>query len=73
MRLEKYRHIQILKSLIEAERELTSDDLAKLTGSSLRTIKNDIRYLNSLCMNEGICEIRPYKAKGYKMINADEA
>ncbi len=65
MKLEKYRHIQILNALIEADRELTADSLAKISKSSLRTVKNDIVFLNGLCEAEGGCRIVSYKAKGY--------
>ena len=66
MRLEKLRHIQILKILINAEKEVTADQLARATRSSLRTIKYDIGILNGLCVDEG-CRIDSYKAKGYRL------
>jgi len=66
MRLEKLRHIQILKILINAEKEVTADQLARATRSSLRTIKYDIGILNRFCADEG-CRIDSYKAKGYRL------
>ena len=65
MRLEKLRHIIILKALLETDVPLTAASLASLCRSSLRTVKNDIAYLNSLCVKENIMEIRSLKAKGY--------
>lgn len=65
MRLEKLRHIIILKALLETDVPLTASSLASLSRSSLRTVKDDIAYLNSLCVKENILEIRSLKAKGY--------
>ena len=73
MKIEKYRHIIILRTLIKAKEPVTANTLAKLTNSSLRTIKSDIAHLNALCDEEGIARIRSYKAKGYRIDVKDEA
>ncbi len=72
MKIEKYRHIIILRTLIKAKEPVTANILAKLTNSSLRTIKSDIAHLNALCDEEGIARIRSYKAKGYRIDVKDE-
>ncbi|MBQ6335055.1 MAG: HTH domain-containing protein [Erysipelotrichaceae bacterium] len=72
MKLEKYRHIMILRTLISDPEPVTAASLAKLTKSSLRTIKNDITQLNKLCLAEGSARIKSYKAKGYKIVAEDE-
>lgn len=72
MKIEKNRHIIIFKTLIEANEPVTAETLAKLTKSSLRTIKNDISHLDSLCMEEDILHIRSFKAKGYAIEVKDE-
>ena len=72
MRLEKYRHIIILRSLFEAKEPLTAEELSRSAKTSLRTVKSDILYLNSLSEQEGIFSIVSYKAKGYRIKVRDE-
>ena len=67
MKLEKYRHIIIMKTLLEAKEPLTAAYLATASKSSIRTVKNDIVYLNGLCKKEKALRIDSYKAKGYKI------
>ncbi len=72
MRLEKYRHIIILRKLFEAKEPLTAEELSRAAKTSLRTVKSDILYLNSLSEREGIFSIDSYKAKGYQVRIRDE-
>ncbi|MBR4471931.1 MAG: HTH domain-containing protein [Erysipelotrichaceae bacterium] len=72
MKIEKNRHIIIFKTLIEGNDPVTAETLAKLTKSSLRTIKNDIAHLDSQCVKEEILHIRSFKAKGYAIEILDE-
>ena len=65
MKLEKNRHMMILKTLISAEEAVTAEQLAKVSGSSVRTVKNDIAYLNSALKRENSAAIVSLKAKGY--------
>ena len=72
MKIEKYRHIIIFRTLMQADEPVTAEALAKLTKSSLRTIKSDIAHLDALCQEEGIIRIRSYKAKGYAIEARDQ-
>ena len=72
MKIEKNRHLIILHTLANTDEAVTSDVLANLSLSSLRTIKNDINYLNNNLIKEGIGKIESYKAKGYRLKAIDE-
>ena len=65
MKIEKNRHLMILDGLMKADRELTAKQLAVISDSSIRTIKQDIIYLNECLKKEGIATIVSRKAKGY--------
>ena len=65
MKLEKNRHMIILRTLINADEAVTAEHLARVSGSSVRTIKNDIVYLNGVLKRENSAVIVPLKAKGY--------
>ena len=46
MVIEKNRHMKELIELFHAEEPVTAEQLALSTDSSVRTIKNDVKYLN---------------------------
>ena len=53
MIVEKNRHLIILKNLIDEE-NVTSEKLALLSFSSVRTIKSDLLYLKEILEKEKI-------------------
>ena len=67
MKLEKNRHMVILDTLIHADKAVTAEQLAKVSRSSVRTVKNDIVYLNSVLQREKSAAIISLKAKGYEI------
>lgn len=72
MKIEKNRHLIILKTLIENDTVfVTSELLAEKCMSSVRTIKNDIKALDSDLQNEGIAYINSKASKGYQIIPTD--
>ena len=72
MKIEKNRHLMVLKGLMEADAEITAEKLALLSDSSVRTVKQDIGYLNDSLRKEGIASIRSLKAKGYVLEPMDQ-
>lgn len=67
MRIEKTRHLKILRMLFENKRIITSEELAGVSMASVRTVKSDIILLNEQLKNEGIAHIHARKARGYKI------
>lgn len=57
----------ILNILMGAKEPINSQQLADGSRSSVRTVKNDIHYLDSEMRKEDIACIESYKAKGYKI------
>ena len=72
MKIEKNRHLMVLKGLMEADAEITAEKLALLSDSSVRTVKQDINYLGDSLRKEGIASIRSLKAKGYVLEPMDQ-
>lgn len=72
MVIEKNRHMKELIELFHAEEPVTAEQLALSTDSSVRTIKNDVKYLNEELKEEDGCEIYSHKGKGYSIIIHDE-
>ena len=72
MKIEKNRHMLILYHLTRAEETLTAEVLARLSKSSIRSVKNDIVFLNAELEKEKIARIVSYKAKGYRLEVLDE-
>lgn len=46
MIIEKNRHMNELTKLFRSSEAVTSEELASFTDSSVRTVKNDMKYLN---------------------------
>ena len=46
MKIEKNRHLIILDALTKASESMTAEQLALLSRSSVRTVKNDLKLLN---------------------------
>ncbi len=67
MKIEKNRHLMILDGLMKASAPITAEQLAFLADSSVRTVKEDIPYLNRMLEKENIARICSYKAKGYQL------
>ena len=68
MIIEKNRHLNELIKLFDSLKPVTATELASFTNASIRTIKNDMKYLNEeLKASEG-CEIYAHKGKGYSII-----
>ena len=72
MRIEKNRHIMIFHALMNADDIITASELARVTMSSIRTIKSDIAYFNPILKKENIARIDPHKGKGYQIVVKDE-
>ena len=72
MKIEKNRHLMILDGLMKTDSEITAEKLALVADSSIRTIKQDIVYLNDSLKKEGIACIRSLKAKGYLLEVLDQ-
>ena len=72
MKIEKNRHMNELIELFNATEPVTAQQLALSTDSSVRTIKNDVKYLNEELKEEDGCEIYSHKGKGYSIIIHDE-
>lgn len=63
MIIEKNRHMNELTKLFRSSEAVTAEELASFTDSSVRTVKNDMKYLNEeLLASEG-CEIVSHKGK----------
>ena len=71
MIIEKNRHLIILKNLLN-EDFITSEKLALLSFSSVRTIKNDLQYLKEMLEKENIVRITATKSMGYHLEVIDE-
>ena len=72
MQFEKNRHLNILFYLLNAERPVTSAELADYCMASLRTIKSDVVYLNKELGQDGSARIASRKAVGYVLEVIDE-
>ncbi|MBO7697399.1 MAG: helix-turn-helix domain-containing protein, partial [Erysipelotrichaceae bacterium] len=72
MKIEKNRHLMILDGLMKADSEITAEKLADISDSSIRTVKQDIIYLNENLKKENIARISSLKAKGYVLEPLDE-
>ncbi|MBP5278842.1 MAG: helix-turn-helix domain-containing protein [Erysipelotrichaceae bacterium] len=72
MKIEKNRHLMILDGLMKADSEITAEKLADISDSSIRTVKQDIIYLNESLKKENIARISSLKAKGYVLEPLDE-
>ena len=60
-----------LMKLFRSSEAVTAEELASFTDSSVRTVKNDMKYLNEeLKASEG-CEIVSHKGKGYSIVISD--
>ena len=71
MIIEKNRHMNELMKLFRSSEAVTAEELASFTDSSVRTVKNDMKYLNEeLKASEG-CEIVSHKGKGYSIVISD--
>ena len=46
MIIEKNRHMNELTKLFRSSEAVTAEELASFTDSSVRTVKNDMKYLN---------------------------
>ena len=66
MIVEKNRHLIILKNLLDEE-NVTSEKLALLSFSSVRTIKSDLLYLKEILEKEKIVRIVAAQSKGYHL------
>ena len=65
MKIEKNRHLLLLDGLLQSDGPITAEQLAFLSDSSTRTVKQDIPLLSSQMEKEKIAVIRALKAKGY--------
>lgn len=72
MKIEKNRHLDELLMLLDATESLTSEHLARQTMSSVRTVKNDMAFLNISLQKEEIAKIISHKAKGYELVVLDQ-
>lgn len=72
MKIEKNRHMEELIELLHAGEPVTAEQLALSTDSSVRTIKNDVKYLNEELQQSDGCEICSHKGKGYSTVIHDE-
>ena len=71
MIIEKNRHMNELMKLFRSSDAVTAEELASFTDSSVRTVKNDMKYLSEgLKASEG-CEIISHKGKGYSIVIND--
>ena len=63
MIIEKNRHMNELIKLLNTDGSVTAEELASFTDFSVRTVKNDMKYLNEeLKASEG-CEICAHKGR----------
>ncbi|MCR4855976.1 MAG: helix-turn-helix domain-containing protein [Erysipelotrichaceae bacterium] len=72
MKIEKNRHLQILDGLMKADAAITAKQLAFLSDSSVRTVKDDIALLSASMEEEKIARILSFKAKGYTLEVIDQ-
>jgi hypothetical protein len=72
MHILKNRHLTILTLLLKTEQPITSQELADAAMASVRTVKNDIHFLDSELQAENIAKIRSYKARGYQLEPLDQ-
>ena len=75
MIIEKNRHMNELTKLFRSSEAVTAEELASFTDSSVRTVKNDMKYLNEELLTSEGCEIVSHKGKGYSIaiIDAEKA
>lgn len=75
MIIEKNRHMNELTKLFCSSEAVTAEELASFTDSSVRTVKNDMKYLNEELLTSEGCEIVSHKGKGYSIaiIDAEKA
>lgn len=71
MIIEKNRHMNELMKLFRSSEAVTAEELATFTDSSVRTVKNDMKYLNEELMTSEGCEIISHKGKGYSIVIND--
>lgn len=72
MIIEKNRYVNELQLLFNSTSEITAETLATYTDSSVRTVKNDIKYLNEELKKADGCQIYSHKGKGYSILVFDE-
>ena len=65
MNIEKNRHLIILDALTRSHEPITAEQLALLSRSSVRTVKNDLAMLKKQLADEETATIESYKSKGY--------
>ena len=63
MQLESTRHYMIADYLFMTKRYVTSEEIARQVHASVRTVKNDMVYLNDVFCEHG-GRIRPEPADG---------
>lgn len=73
MRLDKNRYLQELMCLLGSKEPVTSGQLAGLTSCSIRTVKNDIVFLNGALRQEQVGSIQSLKARGYLFCPEDDS
>lgn len=75
MIIEKNRHMNELLKLLNTDGSVTAEELASFTDSSVRTVKNDMKYLNEELLTSEGCKIVSHKGKGYSIavIDAEKA
>lgn len=71
MIIEKNRHMNELTKLFRSSEAVTAEELASFTDSSVRTVKNDMKYLNEELLTSEGCEIVSHKGKGYSIAIID--
>jgi len=72
MKIEKNRHLLILDGLLQSDGPITAQQLAFLSDSSTRTVKQDIPLLSLQMEKEKIARIVSRKARGYQIQVIDE-
>ena len=72
MRIEKNRHITEMIILYDSEVPVTAEYLAYKTFSSIRSVRNDISWLNNELKLQGAIQIISHKARGYSIQIIDE-
>lgn len=73
MILDKNRYFIILNNLINhRDRYMTSQDLSYATMSSVRSIKDDLKYIDDQLQKDDYGYIEARKANGYRLVISDE-
>ena len=72
MNIQKNRHVNELLFLFNSSSKVTAEELASHVDSSIRTVKNDIKYFNEEADISSICKIISHKGKGYGVIVHNE-